>query len=137
MDKLDTVADANENPVPDELRNLFNNADGVRVQKLPCELPELGSMAVNFGPGTRTRPHRHHRGQQLIVTEGVGVVGDEQGVHVVRAGDVISNPPGTWHWHGATPRMAMTHVTVETPGDFDLNVEGWNWAEVYSPELGA
>jgi hypothetical protein len=33
--------------------------------------------------------------------------------------------------------MAMTHVTVETPGDFDLNVEGRNWAEVYSPELGA
>ena len=73
----------------------------------------------------------------MIVTEGVGVVGDEEGVHVVRTGDVISNPPGTWHWHGATPRIAMTHVTVETPGDFDLDVERRNWEEVYRPELGA
>jgi quercetin dioxygenase-like cupin family protein len=64
------------------------------------------------------------------------VVADDQGVHVVQTGDVISNPPGTWHWHGATPSRAMTHVTVETPGDFDLDVGRRDWDETYSPALG-
>jgi quercetin dioxygenase-like cupin family protein len=123
MDKFDTVAAESGSPVPDQLRNLFNDADGVRVQKLPCELPDKGSMAVHFHAGARTVPHTHHQGQHLIIADGVGVVGDEGGVHVVRTGDVISSPPGAWHWHGATPSTAMTHVTVETPGDFDLDVE--------------
>ena len=43
------------------------------------------------------------RSRPLVFVEGVGVVGDEKGVHVVRAGDVVSNPPGTWRWHGAVP----------------------------------
>jgi hypothetical protein len=33
--------------------------------------------------------------------------------------------------------MAMTHVTVETPGDFELDTERRNWEELYLPELGA
>ncbi|SIM48096.1 cupin domain-containing protein [Micromonospora cremea] len=136
MDKFGTVSADGADPVPDELRSLFNKPDNVRVQMLPNELPDWGSLAVHFGAGARTVPHLHRNGQHLIVTDGVGVVADEQGVHVVRAGDVISNPPGTWHWHGATPSTAMTHVTVETPGDFDLDVERRDWEETYSPDLG-
>jgi len=30
----------------------------------------------------------------------------------------------------------MTHVTVESPGDFDLDVERRDWEENYSPDLG-
>jgi quercetin dioxygenase-like cupin family protein len=136
MDKFGTVSADGADPVPDELRSLFNQPDIVRVQMLPNELPDRGSLAVHFGAGARTVPHMHRNGQHLIVTDGVGVVADEQGVHVVRAGDVISNPPRAWHWHGATPSAAMTHVTVESPGDFDLDVERRDWEENYSPDLG-
>jgi len=69
--------------------------------------------------------------------DGVGVIGDEKGVHVVRAGEVVSSPPGAWHWHGATPATAMTHLTVEKPGDFDLDVDRRDWDITYGPELGA
>jgi hypothetical protein len=31
----------------------------------------------------------------------------------------------------------MTHVTVETPGDFDLDVEPRDWDDAYGPNLGA
>ena len=137
MDEFGTVAKAGGDPVPDPLRSLFNNPDGVRVQELPCELEDRGSMAVYFGAGARTVPHKHHHGQHLIVTDGVGVVADERGVHVVRTGDVISNPPDTWHWHGAAPKTAMTHVTVEAPDDFDLNVERGDWDDAYGPDIGA
>jgi quercetin dioxygenase-like cupin family protein len=137
MDKFGTVAVGSGDPVPDQLRSLFNNPDDVRVQQLPCELPDQDSLAVHFGAGARTVPHKHHNGQHLVITDGVGVVADEKGVHVVRTGDVISNPPETWHWHGAIPSTAMTHVTVETPGDFDLDVERRDWDDAYGPNLGA
>ncbi len=136
MDQYATAAPDNGGPVPDQIRNLFNDPDGVRVQKLPCELPDVGSMAVHFRAGTRTVPHKHSRGQHLVITDGVGVVADEEAVHVVRPGDVITNPPGAWHWHGATPTTAMTHVTVEKPGDFDLDVERRDWDQTYSSDLG-
>jgi quercetin dioxygenase-like cupin family protein len=33
-------------------------------------------------------------------------------------GDVISTPPGEWHWHGAAPDHFMTHLSItEAPGD--------------------
>ena len=137
MDEFGTVSQSESDPVPDQLRGLFNNPDDVRVQKLPCELGDRGSMAVFFGAGTRTVPHTHHHGQHLFIAEGTGVVGDEKGVHVVRAGDVISSPPGAWHWHGATPATAMTHLTVEKPGDFDLDVDRRDWDTSYGPGLGA
>ncbi|MCD0484056.1 cupin domain-containing protein [Streptacidiphilus sp. ASG 303] len=133
MDTFDTVAESSGNPVPDHLRNLFNHPDDVRVQKLPCELPEKGSMVVFFGAGARTVPHTHHNGQHLFIVDGVGVVGDENGVHVVRAGDVVSSPPGGWHWHGASQEHAMTHLTVEQPGDFDLDVDRRDWDSSYGP----
>jgi quercetin dioxygenase-like cupin family protein len=106
------------------------------VQELPCALPGFGSLAVHFGAGARTVPHQHHNGQHLVFVEGVGAVADEGGVHVVRAGDVVSNPPGAWHWHGATPGAAATHVTFEAPGDFDLDVERRDWDDTYGPDLG-
>src|SRR5262245_2675766 len=137
MDAFGATGDAKGEPVPEGLRALFNHPDDVRVQHLPCELPNLDSLAVHFGAGARTVPHIHHGGQHLVIVDGEGVVGDEDGVHVVRTGDVISNPPGAWHWHGATPGIAMTHVTFEAPGDFDLDVERRDWVSTYGPELGA
>ena len=137
MDEFGMTVGDSGMPVPDVLRSLFNRPDEVRVQELPCQLPGLGSLAVHFGAGTRTVPHQHHGGQHLVFVEGVGVVADEKGVHVVRAGDVVSNPPDSWHWHGATPNSAATHVTFEGPGDFDLDVKRRDWDDTYPPDLGA
>ncbi|WP_426502745.1 cupin domain-containing protein [Dactylosporangium sp. McL0621] len=137
MDDIASTANTAGEPVPDQLRLLFNNPDDVRVRHLPCALPGLGSLAVHFGAGARTRPHIHHHGQHLVVVEGVGVVADDDGLHLVRAGDVISNPPGTWQWHGAVPSEAMTHVTFEAPGDFDTNVDRRDWNTTYPDTLGA
>ena len=131
MDDFATTAGVKGDAVPEQLRALFNHPDDVRVQHLPCALPSLDSLAVHFGAGARTVPHLHHDGQHLVVVDGEGVVGDENGVHRVRTGDVISNPPGTWHWHGAAPGTAMTHVTFERPGDFDMNVDLRDWAQTY------
>ena len=136
MDEFGSTTDAETERVPDALMSLFNHPDDVRVQHLPCVLPGLDSLAVHFAAGARTVPHRHHDGQHLVFVDGIGVVGDEQGVHVVRAGDVVSNPPGGWHWHGAVPGSPATHVTFETPGDFDLDAEQRDWADTYHPELG-
>jgi hypothetical protein len=136
MDEFGTTAKAAGDAVPEPLRTLFNNPDDVRVQKLPCVLPGLDSLAVHFGAGARTVPHQHHDGQHLVFVDGIGVVGDDKGVHVVRAGDVVSNPPGAWHWHGATPGTAATHVTFEAAGDFDLDVERRDWDHAYGSELG-
>ena len=136
MDEFATVDPTKGAAVPDALRALFNDPDKVRVQKLPCEIPGLASKAVHFAAGARTMPHRHEKGQHIIVTDGVGVVADEKVVQVVRPGDVVSSPPGGWHWHGATPTTAMSHVTVEDPG-LDLDVERRDWDAVYTDNLGA
>jgi uncharacterized cupin superfamily protein len=135
MDEFGKTVGESGMPVPDQLKSLFNHPDDVRVQELPCQLPGLDSLAVHFGAGARTVPHQHHSGQHLVFVEGVGVVADEKGVHVVRAGDVVSNPPDSWHWHGATPNSAATHVTFDA--DFDRDVERRDWDDTYPPDLGA
>ena len=136
MDSFATADPAQAGPVPDRLTALFEDATKVTVQALPCELPGVGSKAVHFQAGARTRPHRHTSGQHLVIVSGTGVVADEGQVRVVRVGDVVSSPPGAWHWHGATPTSAMSHVTVEDPG-LDLDVEQRDWAEAYTDDLGA
>lgn len=136
MDEFATVDVTQGNPPPEQLQALFNDPGQVRVQKLPCALEGLTSKAVHFPAGVRTNPHVHTRGQHIIVTSGTGVVGDESGVTVVRAGDVITSPPGAWHWHGALPGEAMSHVTVEDPG-LELDVERRDWDEAYTADLTA
>jgi len=135
MDEFATVDVSQGNPPPEKLQALFNDPDQVRVQKLPCALEGLDSKAVHFPAGGRTNPHAHPQGQHIIVTAGVGVVGDETGVRVVRAGDVIASPPGAWHWHGASPTQAMSHVTVENPA-LDLDVERRDYDDAYTTDLG-
>jgi quercetin dioxygenase-like cupin family protein len=137
MDEFGSTVSGEVTAVPEELRSLFNHPDEVRVQPLPCNLPGLTSMAVHFGAGARTVPHVHHGGQHLVYVDGVGVVGDENGVHVVRAGDVISSPAGSWHWHGAVPGIPASHVSFEQPGDFDRDVDRRDWDDSYPSDLGA
>jgi quercetin dioxygenase-like cupin family protein len=76
--------------------------------------------AVRFTPSARTAWHTHAVGQTLYVTEGRGLMQARGGaVEEIRAGDVVSTPPGEWHWHGAAPGHFMAHlsITEALPGD--------------------
>ena len=87
----------------------------VRVQPMfdTTAMTRAYGASVSFAAGARTAWHTHHRGQVLIVTEGVGRV-QRWGAPVeeIRPGDVVRIPPGVKHWHGAGPAMAMTHIAI-------------------------
>jgi quercetin dioxygenase-like cupin family protein len=103
-----------------------------RIQQLPSPFADGPLVfAVHFQPGGRTRPHVHATGQVLHIVSGRGVVGDVDGRRLVEAGDVVVAQPGEWHWHGATPFSAMTHVTVQFggPGSTDWDVDERDWGE--------
>jgi quercetin dioxygenase-like cupin family protein len=91
--------------------------------------------AVHFAPGARTAWHRHVNGQTLHVTEGIGLTGTRDGgVVAIRSGDTVWCPPGEWHWHGAAPEHAMTHLAI-----WDALAEGQDgpeteWGEHVSDE---
>jgi quercetin dioxygenase-like cupin family protein len=69
--------------------------------------------AVHFARGARTAWHCHSHGQTLHVTSGVGRV-QSRGESIIRicAGDTIDTPADEWHWHGASPDQAMTHLSI-------------------------
>ncbi|MBK8183048.1 MAG: carboxymuconolactone decarboxylase family protein [Candidatus Competibacteraceae bacterium] len=69
---------------------------------------------VTFEPGARTAWHTHPVGQTLIVTAGTGRIQFWGGViQEIRTGDVVSIPPATKHWHGASPGTSMTHIAIQ------------------------
>jgi len=70
--------------------------------------------AVTFEPGARTAWHAHPLGQTLIVVSGLGLVQSEGGeIKEIRPGDVVWFAPGEKHWHGASPKTAMTHIAIQ------------------------
>ena len=72
---------------------------------------------VRFAPGARTAWHRHPFGQVLFVTEGSGRVQSRGGpVESIATGDTVCAEAGEWHWHGAAPTTAMSHVAVQEAG---------------------
>jgi quercetin dioxygenase-like cupin family protein len=72
-----------------------------------------GGAIVTFEAGARTAWHTHPLGQTLIVTAGLGWTQCEGGpVEEIRPGDIVSCPPNTKHWHGATSTTAMTHIAI-------------------------
>jgi quercetin dioxygenase-like cupin family protein len=69
---------------------------------------------VTFEPGARTAWHRHPLGQTLIVLSGLGLVQREGSpIEEIRPGDVVWIPPNERHWHGASPKTAMTHIAIQ------------------------
>jgi quercetin dioxygenase-like cupin family protein len=81
---------------------------------------------VTFEPGARTAWHTHPLGQTLIVTSGLGWAQSEGGpVEEIRPGDVVWFPPGEKHWHGASPKSAMTHIAIQEA----LNGKVVDWME--------
>lgn len=98
----------------------------------------LAVFAVHFDAGGRTKPHVHHSGQVLYVTEGEGIVANADGRRTVRPGDVITVARDEWHWHGATPDAPMTHLTVQITGpeDIEWDVDEGDWASGYAGSGG-
>lgn len=86
-----------------------NFTGAVRVDPLfqPKEASRTSAASVTFEPGARSAWHTHPAGQTLVVTSGVGRVQRWGGkVEEIRPGDVIGNPPGVKHWHGAANTVA-------------------------------
>lgn len=95
------------------------------------EPSRLTGATVTFEPGARTAWHSHPLGQTLIVTSGVGWTQCEGEARVeIRAGDIISCPPGHKHWHGATATNGMTHIAIQEALD-GVNV---TWMEQVTDE---
>jgi quercetin dioxygenase-like cupin family protein len=86
---------------------------------------------VTFEPGARSAWHTHPAGQRLVVVSGLGLT-QEWGkpVQEIRPGDVLWCPPDVKHWHGASPKTAMTHLAVTGTAD-GKNVE---WMEKVSDD---
>jgi quercetin dioxygenase-like cupin family protein len=100
---------------------LFEAADPARV---------VGAT-VTFEPGAHTAWHTHPLGQTLIVTAGSGLAQRWGGpIETIRPGDVVWFPPGEKHWHGATPKTAMTHIAIQER----LNGKTVDWLEKVSDE---
>lgn len=95
----------------------------------------VSGATVSFDPGARTAWHSHPLGQTLVVTKGCGLVQGEGGPAVaIRPGDVVWIPAGARHWHGASPRAAMTHVAISET----LNGQTVAWMEhVSEPDYAA
>ncbi len=73
----------------------------------------LQGAYVTFEPGARSNWHTHPMGQLLVVTLGRGRVGNADGtVQPIRRGDVIWTPPNERHWHGADPKLRLTHLSI-------------------------
>ena len=73
---------------------------------------------VTFEPGARTAWHTHPAGQTLIVQSGLGLVQREGGpIEEIRPGDVVWFAPNEKHWHGASPKKAMSHIAIQEAVD--------------------
>ena len=74
----------------------------------------VGVGKVTFEPGARTAWHTHPLGQTLLVVDGMGLVQRDGGpIEEIRPGDVVWFAPGEKHWHGASPKTAMTHFAIQ------------------------
>ena len=111
--------------------NFFDGEVNIQTLVSPADSNELDLLTVYFSAGARTRPHIHEQDQVLHIIEGQGIVATETEKQVVSAGDVITVPAGTWHWHGATRTSAMGHISVMKRGKTNWTVEEKNWATGY------
>lgn len=92
----------------------------VRIDaRFQAETPaQVGGATVTFEPGARTAWHTHPLGQTLIVVAGLGLAQREGGaIEEIRPGDIVWFEPGEKHWHGASPKTAMSHIAIAEAKD--------------------
>jgi quercetin dioxygenase-like cupin family protein len=82
-------------------------------------------LVVSFEAGGR--PHIHAVDQLLHIVSGRGIVATGSERRFVEPGDVVLIPSGEWHWHGAAPDSAMTHISIKHYGPSDWSVEERDW----------
>src|SRR5229473_4826530 len=117
---------------PDTARKGYFDGEVKTLQLVGLtESNEIELLAVYFSAGGRTIPHIHEQDQILQIIEGQGIVATETEKSMVSAGDVITIPAGTWHWHGATQHHAMAHISIMKRGKTNWTVEEKNWASGY------
>lgn len=93
--------------------------------------PSRSIAYVTFEANARSAWHTHPKGQLLVVTAGTGLTQQWDGtVHEIKQGDVIWCPPNIKHWHGATPKSSMTHLSVVE----DINGKNVEWMEKVTEE---
>ena len=97
-----------------------------------AEAPGRVQAGINtFEAGARTVWHTHPFGQILFVTQGLGRVQVWGGpFEEIRPGDVVWFPAGVKHWHGASPKTAMTHMAITET----LDGEAVKWLEPVTDE---
>lgn len=102
----------------------------------PSGPSRLQAASVHFTPGARTAWHTHPFGQNIHVTEGLGLCQRRGGpIEVIRAGDSVFFEPDEDHWHGATAGRFMTHIAMQEVDDDGSPVV---WGEhVTDAEYGA
>jgi len=94
---------------------------------VPGEPARVRVGHVRFAPGARTAWHQHPLGQTLYVTDCSGRVQQRGGpVEEIIAGDTVRTEAGEWHWHGASPTSAMSHLAVHEQGPDGATAE---WGE--------
>jgi len=93
----------------------------------PADATGVEILAVFFPAGARTRPHTHPTDQILQVVEGEGLVATESERRLIHPGDFVIVPVGVWHWHGATDRSGMCHLSIKPPGDTDWTAPWRDW----------
>jgi quercetin dioxygenase-like cupin family protein len=98
----------------------------------PAEPSRVQVASVHFTPGARTAWHTHPYGQQIYVTEGVGLCQRRgEPIEVIRPGDRVFFEPGEDHWHGAAPNRLMTHLAMQ---QVDEQGNPATWGEQVSDE---
>ncbi|MCF2505284.1 cupin domain-containing protein [Dyadobacter sp. CY107] len=67
--------------------------------------PEHTASAVRW--------HSHGGGQGIIAIDGVGYYREKgKPIQILRKGDAVKCPPGTPHWHGASPETSFVQMAV-------------------------
>jgi quercetin dioxygenase-like cupin family protein len=114
----------------------FTGAVFIEEIATPSPPSRVAAANVHFTPGARTAWHTHPFGQNIHVTEGVGLCQRRDGpVEVIRAGESVFFEPGEDHWHGAAPNRFMTHIAMQ---EVDENGSPVTWGEhVTDEEYGA
>ena len=93
---------------------------------------DIELLVVSFEAGGRTRPHIHAVDQILQIVSGRGIVATGSERRFVEPGDVVLIPAGEWHWHGAAPDSAMTHISIKRYGTTDWTVYERDWGNYAS-----
>ena len=81
-----------------------------------CKSDSIHLHVLNFAKGARTKFHTHNQEQMIIGYTGIGIQATEEGMSVVKAGDVIYFPAGEKHWHGASNESDFTQLSIFSGG---------------------